>query len=60
MKTGIVYEPLHRELNYRLIATLILSNDRISASKYFDIYRNGLRKKLKQEPDDAFKKLMGR
>lgn len=58
MKTGLTHEPLHREMNYLLIEALLLNNDRISAMRYFDIYRNGLRKKLKQEPDDAFRKLM--
>jgi LuxR family maltose regulon positive regulatory protein len=56
-KTGLLHEPLHRELNFRLIEALLLSNDRISALKYHDIYRNGLRKRFKLEPDDAFKRL---
>ncbi|HBV99319.1 MAG: hypothetical protein JL50_06320 [Peptococcaceae bacterium BICA1-7] len=58
MKAGLMHEPLHRELNYRLIEALLLANDRLSASRYYDVYRSGLRKKLKQEPDDYFKKLM--
>ncbi|MFZ5642697.1 MAG: response regulator [Bacillota bacterium] len=58
MKAGLMQEPLHRELNYRLIEALLSANDRLSARRYYDIYRNGLRKKLKQEPDDVFKKLM--
>lgn len=58
MKAGLIHEPLHRELNYRLVEALLLANDRLSARRYYDIYRSGLRKKLKQEPDDSFKKLM--
>lgn len=58
MKAGLIHEPLHREMNYRLAEALLLNNDHIAAVSYFDIYRNGLRKKLKHEPDDAFKKLM--
>ena len=58
MKTGLIQEPLHREMNYLLIEALLSNNDRISAKGYFDIYRNDLRKSLKQEPDDDFKKMM--
>jgi len=58
MKAGLMHEPLHRELNYRLIEALLSANDQLSAHRYYDIYRNGLRKKLKQEPDDVLKGLM--
>lgn len=59
MKQGLIHEPLHRELNYKLIETLVLTNDLISANRYYDIYRNELGRKLRQEPDDSFKKLLG-
>lgn len=58
MKMGLAHENLHREMNYRLIAALLSTNDRISANQYYDIYRNGLMKKLKQKPDEDFKKLL--
>jgi len=58
MKMGLVHESLHRELNYRLIAALLSTNDRISANQYYDIYRKGLLKKLNKEPDEDFKKLL--
>lgn len=58
MKTGLMHEPLHRELNYRLIEALLSNNDRLSARRYYDIYRSGLRKKMKQEPDDSFIRLI--
>jgi len=58
MKTGLVHEPLHREMNYLLIEALIDNNDFISAARYFDIYRSGLKKTLEKEPDEAFRELM--
>ncbi len=58
LKAGLQHTPFHRELNYALIEALLLSNERMHALKYFEIYRNGLLKKLKTEPDAAFKKLL--
>lgn len=58
MNTGLVHEPLHRELNYRLVEALLLLNDRVSAVRYFDIYRDEVRKKLRQEPDEGIRKLL--
>ncbi|HEX3047280.1 MAG TPA: response regulator [Bacillota bacterium] len=58
LKQGLIQEPLSREINYRLMEALLLANERIGAGKYYDIYRNELKRKLKQEPDDGFKKLM--
>jgi two-component system, LytTR family, response regulator len=59
LKQGLIHEPLHREMNYRLIEALIFSNNRISADRYFDIYKNELRRKLGQGPDVGFRKLLG-
>lgn len=59
MKRGLIHEPLHRELNYRLIEALVLMKDLISANRYYDIYMNELERKLRQEPDDGIKKLLG-
>lgn len=58
MKMGLVHETLHREINYRLVAALLSTNDRISANQYYDIYTKGLMKKLDQKPDEDFKKLI--
>jgi two-component system LytT family response regulator len=58
LKAGLPYAPFHRELNYRLIETLLLSNEQMQAFKYYDLYRSGLLKKLKTEPDAIFKKLL--
>lgn len=60
LKTGLKYEPLHTALNYRLIETLVNLNDRITASKYYDLYRQGLKKELGLEPDARLKKLLTR
>ncbi len=57
LKSGLQKQPLHRELNYRLIEALLLTNERMLAVKYYEIYRNGLKKKLKIEADDEFRKL---
>jgi Response regulator containing CheY-like receiver and SARP domains len=58
MKAGLLYEPLHRELNYGLIEALLLAGERISAVRYYEIYENGIRLKVGQEPDAAFKRLL--
>ena len=58
LKAGLKHAPLHRELNYRLIETLLLSNEHMQAMKYYGLYRSGLLKKLRTEPDEAFKKLL--
>ena len=60
LKEGLLYLPLHRELNYRLIEALQLANEQIMAVKYFDLYRDGLMRKLRLKPDGAFKKLLRR
>jgi two-component system LytT family response regulator len=59
LKRGLIREPLHRELNYKLIQVLLLANDRVSAGRYYKIYESDLRRKLKQEPDQGFLKLIG-
>ncbi|MEL7565957.1 MAG: BTAD domain-containing putative transcriptional regulator [Dehalobacterium sp.] len=59
LKTGLMREPLHRELNYHLVEILLLAHERMLAVKYYELYRKELKKKLNQEPDDAFRRLMG-
>lgn len=58
LKAGLQQEPLHRELNYLLIKTLSRMKEQIAAMKYYELYANGLKKKLDMEPDDAFRKLL--
>lgn len=58
LEKGLLHEPLHRELNYRLVETLLLTHNRAMAAKYYEVYRNGLIKKFKTEPDTDFKKLL--
>lgn len=58
LQTGLQHEPLHRELNYRLIEILLLTHEQVLASKHYDLYRNGLAKKLGLEPDEGFRKLV--
>lgn len=60
LMTGLSHEPLHRELNYRLIEALMGNHDRLAAERYYELYRNGLRNKLQQEPDSLFRKLLQR
>lgn len=60
LKIGLKREPLHRELNFNLIDVLLMDNDRILASKYYDIYRKSLKKNLGQETDKAFDILFNR
>lgn len=59
LKKGLLHEPLHRDLNYRLIEILLLTNEHVLAARHYGIYRNSLQKKLKREPDHAFRKLLG-
>lgn len=59
LNKGLAYEPLHRELNYKLIENLILTNDLISANRYYEIYRDELIKRLGRQPDERFQKLLG-
>lgn len=58
LKAGLQQEPLHRELNYQLIKGLLLSKDRIMAMKHYEVYLNGLKRKLGMEPDAAFRILL--
>lgn len=58
LEKGLLHEPLHRELNYRLVEVLMLNHNRAMAAKYYALYRNGLIKKFKTEPDAAFQKLL--
>jgi len=58
LKTGLVHEPLHTDLNYRLVETLMVLKKRIAAVKYYDAYRRELKKELGLEPDVKLKKLM--
>lgn len=58
LEKGLLHEPLHRELNYRLVEALLLTHNRAVAVKYYELYRNGLIKKFKTEPDTDFKKLL--
>ncbi len=58
LEEGLLCEPLHRELNYRLVEGLILEEDRITAAKYYELYKNGLMKKFQTEPDTAFQRLL--
>ncbi len=59
LKQGLLREPLHREVNYRLIEALLLMDDRVSARKYYEMYQNDLKRKLKHSPDHGFLKLIG-
>lgn len=58
LEKGLQYEPLHRELNYRLVEILLLTHNHAMAMKYYELYRNSLMKKFKTEPDADFKKLL--
>lgn len=59
LKEGLLHEPLHRELNYRLIEALLLTHERVLAIRHYEVYKKELAKKLGRRPDDAFRNLMG-
>jgi two-component SAPR family response regulator len=56
LKAGIMRQPVHRELNYRLLEALLLGRDRASAVKYYKFYKRTLKNELGEEPDEAFRK----
>jgi two-component SAPR family response regulator len=60
LKHGLLREPLHRELNYRLIEALLLTHEMMLASKYYDRYQTNLEKIFKTKPDAEFQKLLKR
>lgn len=59
LRLGLIHESLHRELNYQLIEALVRGNDLNSANRYYKIYQNEIKRKLRQEPDESFMKLLG-
>lgn len=58
LKTGLRHEPLHTDLNFRLVETLLALHDHVAASKYFGAYRRALKNELGLEPEAKFKKLI--
>lgn len=57
LKRGLRIEPLHRELNYQLIAALLMTHETMLALKYYDRYQTNLGRILKTKPDAEFQKL---
>lgn len=57
-KVGLLQEPLHRDLNYRLIEAQIASDEPVLAQKYYENYKSMLHKKLGIEPDQDMKRLV--
>ncbi len=55
---GLKHEPMHTEMNYRLIRTFLEIKDRVSAIKYYNIYQRNLERELGIEPDEIFNKLI--
>lgn len=55
LKTGLLIEPLHRDLNYKLVEAMLSANEKSLAKKYFEIYKTGLMLNLGQAPDEAFR-----
>ncbi len=58
LQSGLIREPLHRELNYRLVKLLLLANERVLATKHYSLYKRDMRKRLNQAPDSDFTKLL--
>lgn len=59
LKEGLQHEPLHRELNYRLIEALLLTHERVLARRHFEIYNRELMKKTGTGSDYEIRKLFG-
>lgn len=58
LKTGLGHDPLHTDLNYSLIKSLMVLKKRTAAIKYYDAYRRGVKNELGIEPDAELKKIM--
>lgn len=58
LQTGLIREPLHRELNYRLVELLLLANERVLAVKHYDLYKRDMKKRLNQAPDSDLAELL--
>lgn len=58
LKTGLMHDPLHTDLNYRLVEMLMALKKRITAVKYYEAYRRELKNELGLEPEIKLKKLM--
>jgi two-component SAPR family response regulator len=60
LKAGLAYEPLHKELNKRLIEALLATDDRVSAERYYELYQNGCKIKLQQKAETDLEKLLNK
>lgn len=58
LEKGLKQEPLHNGINYRLINTFILMEDKLSAVKYYNIYKKRLKREFGMEPNYLIKKLI--
>jgi two-component SAPR family response regulator len=58
LKTSRRYEPLHNEIYYWLIETFLFAQDKLSAVKYYNTYKNCLEKEFGLEPDEKINNLM--
>lgn len=58
LKTGLKHEPLHEDLNYTLLNTFLIAGDRLSAIRYYHIYKSKLKKEFDMLPNTLIKKLM--
>jgi two-component SAPR family response regulator len=57
LNEALLYQPLSRSLNYRLMEILLLYNERVLALKQYDFYKCSLSEKFQQAPDEEFEKL---
>lgn len=57
MKKGLACDPLHREINYLLIESLLAEGKRTSAFQYYELYKSGFRSKTKKETDNEIEAL---
>jgi len=57
LNDGLLWQPLSRSLNYKLMEILLHCNERVPALKQLDFYKAGLAEKYQQAPDEEFEKL---
>ncbi len=60
IQNALVYDPLDKYLNLKLIETYYLKNDKVSMKKQYDIYKNRLNLEYGIEPGREYREIMSK
>lgn len=58
LMAALVFDPLNKQLNHKLLELLRGEKDRVSLIKHYNLYRDRLRAEYGEEPDEEIKKLI--